>query len=334
MKPMFNLLGLFNNLSGIDTNNKTPDIDEAVEHVIDGVDTKLRLVPGYRKKLRDEISLSLLYINSLVDQIPGPVEVNRKTFISDPAVRAYFATPDDLQDIFGRCSELAAYFSSNNHNECCAMLCANKEEKITLGLDLNDGVLQRDVKQTVINFFDHKVLSPGLSDTEVRQAIKMCIFDGLITYALQQIACIKIKRRDLKNEYRILNAKLRSRQAHGNGLSTMLAEASRSKEESAEIKAQIAEAENALNTMLGKKDLYAFYLEEIRRIFASPEKFIQLNNVCLRLTDMGVEVTNDSPKAAHEVYFSELEIVNVLKRVVTIVHYCKEDFNKPVFHSC
>jgi hypothetical protein len=44
-------------------------LDEAIERIIDGIDTKLRLVPGYRQKLQQDVAASLEYISSLVDRI-------------------------------------------------------------------------------------------------------------------------------------------------------------------------------------------------------------------------------------------------------------------------
>lgn len=332
------MINLLNFLKGLDISGaviqhrerNAHDVDEYVERVIEGIDPRLRLVSGYKRKLHDQVFLSLSHINNLVDQIPGPIKVSRKTFISDPGVRAYFASPDALQEIFNRATELKSYFAAKEHaeqEECCAMLCANKEEKKTMGIDLKDDILRHDIIQTSINFIDHKVLSPATAEDQVRKGIKMCIFDGLITYALQHIASIKIRRRDLRNEHRILHAKLRARQANGNGLSTMLAEAGSVKDDAAEIKVQLSETENELYEMLGKKDVFAFYLDEIRKIFAQPEDFIRLNAASFRLTDMGIKVEDNAPQAVNTVCFSELEIIHVLKRVVTIIRYYRDDLN-------
>lgn len=304
------------------------DVDEYIERIIDGIDTKLRLVPGYRKKLKTVVSRSLAHIDKLVDLIPGPIDVSRQTFTKDPNVRAYFATPDTLQETFDHGAELRSYFADTTNREvaeCCAMLCANKEERRVLGMEVEGEMVRYDVLQTAINFSDYKVLSPAATDEEVRKGIKLCIFDGMITYALQHIAHLKVRHRDLRNEHRVLHAKLRARQAKGNGLSTMLAEASEMLENSLELQEQFAEVENKLNSLLGKKDIYAFYLDEVRKIFDEPEKFINLNVSSLLLTDMRISVDEKSGQRANKVSFSEIEIVNVMKRVVTIIHFNRGD---------
>lgn len=150
-------------------------------------------------------------------------------------------------------------------------------------------------------FFDHKVLSPAASAEAVRQGVKQCIFDGLITHALLHIAGIKAMRRDLQDQQRILHAQLRARQAQGNGLSAMLAESYQEYANSDEIEQQYQRAGQQLEQMLDKQDVLTFYLEEIRKILARPEAFIQLKESCFQLNDMGIKVDASAPQASSTV---------------------------------
>ena len=332
------MLKLLESITGLfSSREKTPQptdtgytIDEAIERVIEGIDTKLRLVPSYRKKLQHEVITSLEYIGRLVDQIPGPINVSGKTFVSDPEVRSYFATTGVLQDTFSCGSELKTFFEQPENrsvSQCCALLCANKEEKSITGLALEGEMIRRDVPQTSINLFDYKILSPAIDENEVRSGIKKCIFDGLITYALQQIASIKTESRELMDRRRILHAQLRAKQAQGNGLTQLLLQAHQALDSSAELDEQLKEAESRIKNLTGDKDVFSFYLKEICMILAHPEKFLRLNVTNIRLTDMAIIVDAEATQPANNVCFTELEITNVMKRVVTIVRYNRDDIN-------
>ena len=313
------------------TSNVPADVDDYVERVVEGIDPRLRLAPDYKRKLRAVVSHALVYIDQLVKQIPGPINISRKTFASDPNVRAYFATQSVMQETFSHATEVNSYFAEQSHcfmHDCCALLCANMEEKTVFGTELKGDILQHDIVQKTINLFDYKVIAPAPRDDEVRQGIKNCIFDGLVTYALQHIACIKIQRRDLENEHRILHAKLRARQAMGNGLSSMLTEASKMVRDSASIRAQLAADEKKLNEMLDHKDVFSFYLDEVCKIFSAPESFIHLNADRFRLTDMRIKIDDDARQPANSVNFSEIEIINVLKRIVAIIHYQRDELTE------
>jgi hypothetical protein len=303
-------------------------VNEAVEHVVDSIDAKLRLVPSYKQKLHDAVSASLVHIDDLVNQVPGPFDMSRKNYVSDPNVSAYFASPDLMQDVFSNSEELKTFFSDNNNQDvdCSyALLCSNKQEKTVMGTQLVNGHVQHDVMQTAVHFFDYKVLSPAINSYEVRKCIKQCIFDGLVTHALQHIANIKIERRDLQNQQRILHSQLRARQAKGKGLSSMLAEADAGKWQSEKFEKEYKKTGKKLEKMLGNQDVFSFYLDEIKKIFSKPEDFIQLNVACFRLSDMRIKVDDKSPQAANTVCFSELEIANVMKRVVAVVCYSRDE---------
>ena len=303
---------------------------EAIDQLIDGIDPKLRLVPNFQKKLEPSVIASLEYISGLVDQVSGPIDVSRKTFISDPEVRAYFSTPDTLQDTFSCGTELKTFFElqeNSSVDSCCALLCANKRESEGFGSEIKGEMIHHDVHQTSISFFDYKVLSPAIDDIEVRRGIKKCIFDGLVTYALQHIATIRTERSELTHQRRILHAQPRNRQTQGNGLSKMLAEAHFDSEQLLNLENEIKETETRLEDMTGDKDILSFYLDEIIKILERPEDFIQLNVACFRLNDMGIIVKNDTSKSTNVVCFSELEITNVMQRVVTIIRYHKDEIN-------
>ena len=328
MKRILKYLGIAAGLGRKGNRQYNPVVDEAIERVIDGTDPRLRLVPGYRKILQKEVAASLDHISNLVDQIPGPLEVNRKAFVRDPEVRAFFASPDALQEIFGFSTELKAFFAdpaNSNTNECSALMCANKEEKTVLGTDLAGDTVHHEVLQTAINFYDHKLLTPAASLKDVRDSIKQCIFDGLVTHALEHISEIRTHRKNLEDQRRILHSRLRARQAQGNGLSALLAAAHEGKEQPEDLKKQLAEAEQKLDQLPGTQDALPFYLDEIRKILGKPDDFIRLNVACFRLTDMGIMVNDKSPQPVNTVCFSELEIADVMKRVVTVVRYTRDE---------
>lgn len=326
---MIGLLNLLKKLPGFNSGDvSSKKVDEALERVVDGIDAKLRLVPSYQQKLHDAVSIALQHIDALVEQVPGPIDCSRKTYVKEPDVAAYFVSPNGMQEVFSNSTELQSFFSdtdNSNVDTCYALLCSNKQDKTIIGSELVEHVVRHDVMQTTINFFDYKVLSPAVSSYDVRKGIKECIFDGLITYALQHIACIKIQRRDLKNQQRILHAQLRSRQTRGNGLSSMIAEGHADKWQSEKLEKQYCEAGRELDKMLGEMDVFSFYLEEVRQILSKPEDFIRLNVACFRLSDMRIMVDENASQPANTVCFSELEIANVMKRVVAIVSYPRDE---------
>src|SRR5512143_688951 len=79
---------------------------EAIERVVEAADPRIKLVSHYQRKLSQAVQHALQYIDGLVAQLPPPIEVNSKTWLTNPYVNAFFATPDELQMVFSRSPSL------------------------------------------------------------------------------------------------------------------------------------------------------------------------------------------------------------------------------------
>jgi hypothetical protein len=303
-------------------------LEEAVEGVVDGIEPKMRLVRGYQKKLQPAVATARAYIDELVEQIPGPLSMTPKAFVKDPYVNAFFATPREVSAVFSGSPELREFFARPDNADidvACGLLCMVEEEKTVLGMELAQDAIRRDVRQTSINFSEHKVLTPGATDADARLGLKSCIFNALVSHALQHIAELKAQKRELQDQRRILYARLRARQAYNGGLDTLLATASAGDAGTGDIEAKLAEAEAQLKQAPVTRDAPREYLHEVKAILEQPQDFVRLRRVSFQLTRMGIKVDEHSDQPAHSIELAEIEVTNVLKRVVVIVCYPRAD---------
>ena len=107
-------------------------LNEAIERVIDGIEPKMRYLPGYKKILKNGVATSLTYISNLVDTIPEPIFISEKKFFTDPQLKAYFTTITNIHNIFSNNKELRDFFEApenDNLDEACGLLCMNETEK-------------------------------------------------------------------------------------------------------------------------------------------------------------------------------------------------------------
>jgi len=333
MKLHLNLFGIPASLRARrDTRQLSPqqrsELEQTVESVVDGIEPRMRLVRGYQKKLQPAVVTARAYIDSMVEQIPGPLDISPRAFVSDPYVNAFFATPQEVRAVFSRSPELQAFFDQPDNAEvdaACALLCMVEEEKNVLGMELAHGAIRRDVRQTVVNFSDHKVLSPAATETEARDGLKNCIFSALLSHALQHIAGLKAHKQELQDQRRMLYARLRARQAYSNGLTTLLSPASGDGGETRDIEEKLALAEAKLKLMPATRDAPRDYLHEVRALLEQPQAFIQLRRVSFQLTKLGIKTDASSPHPTNTVDLAEIEITNVLKRVVLIARYPRSE---------
>ena len=136
----------------------------------------------------------------------------------------------------------------------------------------------------------------------------------------------------LKSEYRglqeqqcSLQSRLRSRKAKGGGLSKLLSSTDTVDSECEGILEQIAETEDELKKVPPQWELPNYYIEQVKNILEHPEEFIRLEQVFVNINNMGIKISDESNKDGSLIRLDELTIDNVLKRVVVIVCYPRNE---------
>lgn len=330
--PAMNLSGLRNVLHHRQQEkdarqDRQTDITKTVERVVDSIDGRIRLVSGYRKKLQYAIMDSLEFTDSLIDRFPRAIEVSSSTFVSDPYVNAFFSNTRDVQMIFSQSSEIREFMEDYSQGEvthCCALLCMHKTEKTVLGVELAGDTLKKDVKQTAVNFSDHRIYSPAPSEAETRQGLKQCLFEGLVTNTLERVVQLKLSNQRLQHERQTLQSRLRHAQY-------LLGRQTDRPANEADCKRDIDETRLKLEKT--EQDLRKIHLatpqvslEQVVEVFSSPEKFVRLQESTLRLNKMGIKINESTRQACNTLNLTEVSIGEQLPRVVTLANFPRDEF--------
>lgn len=309
---------------------QSAEVLHAVESVIDATDSRIRLVSGYRKRLHGLVHNALEFTDALVEQIPGAIEVGRRTFVSDPYVNAFFVNVSDLHAIFRHSSEIRDFEDEHRLDEaphCYALLCMHKSEKTIMGMELSGDVLRRDVQQTAVNFSDHRIYAPAPSERETRQGLKQCLFGGLVTNALERIMQQKLVSHRLQTERQVLHTRLRHlqhtlKQADHDGRDRIALAGSVN-----DIERQLASMENQLMATRPATPLES--LHQVITVFSRPEKFVRLQRSSLRLDKMGIKRCDDSRQPCNTLDLTEVIIGDQLPRVVTLAKFPRDELCPP-----
>ena len=330
--PAMNLSGLRNVLhqkkqAKNARHDQQTDITKTVERVVDVVDGRIRLISGYRKKLQDVIRTSLEYSDSLIDQFPGAIEVSSRTFVSDPYVNAFFSNTHDVQSIFSRSSEIRDFMEDYAYDEltqCCALLCMHKTEKTVLGVELAGDTLRKDVKQTAVNFTDHRIYSPAPNELQTRQGLKRCLFEGLVTNTLERVIQLKLSNQRLQHERQILQSRLRHAQYLLGRQTERPLNEDDCKREIEETRLKLEKTEQDLRKIHLATPQVS--LEQVIEVFSRPEKFVRLQHSTLRLNKMGIKIDESTTQPCNTLNLTEVSIGEELSRVVTLARFPRDEF--------
>ncbi len=144
-------------------------IDLATERAVDGTDSRLRLLSGYRKKLREPVIHAIDHVVALVNAFQEPLPAGGRDHGTDPRLAAVFASAGDMLAHFGRDPALSDFLISptgRGIERVTALLLATRAERRILGMDLVGDQVRRDVPQMAINFTSQRLLDPAATEAE------------------------------------------------------------------------------------------------------------------------------------------------------------------------
>jgi hypothetical protein len=287
------------------------DFSDAVEHVVDQLYGRLRMVPNYARVLKEPIATTFRYIDEVAESIPGPLLCSRATFAEDPRVNAFFVNPQHIQEVFSHSEEVRRLFETNPlADDCWALLCMHKQEHTQPGMALVNDQVQRDVMLTSVSFSDHQVVSPGIDEASARCALKCCMFDGLLAHVRRRATEAKTRTQDIESRLNALKARQRrATQQHD------------PQYQAAELQEQI----EALQQQLMAQDLHlgtiGEHLDFVACALSHPAEFLSTDRCSLRLNRQAVKLETGSTEPGYELELSEIHIASHQPRIGALVRF-------------
>ena len=192
-------------------------VQEAIERAVDGTDPRLRAISGYRKRLREPVIRAIDHVVRVVNELPAPIPANPENYRDDACLRSMFASPERMLEVLARDQNLdnALREGLPASGTVTALLSARMSEKHTLGVDIEDEVLKRDVQQTVVSFDAHRLLDPCAEEAATRRALRRRAFDHILAQVLADMAKRRSTRQELAGQRELLRRKLKALQGAG-----------------------------------------------------------------------------------------------------------------------
>ncbi len=188
-----------------------PAASKALERVGELVSPLLRVSPGFERKLLGPITHALGYCDSLVDALPGPIDINRKAFSTDPLVHALFASADDIDQMLGRSQAVRDYLADPAGLESehfYGLFAARRQQKRQLGIARQGDLIQNDVPQLVLYFSDHTLIEPRCDAALTRRQLRLTALDSLLQTFHEHVEALRCEREGLRADLSVERAHL------------------------------------------------------------------------------------------------------------------------------
>jgi hypothetical protein len=180
-------------LSRLFSRQETPAdrlLHAAVDIVIDGTDSRLRVAPNVGRHLRQPVRTAIAYVRGLADHLGPAVDLSAETFGSDPRVHALFASVDAMRQTIGRDPALHDLGHAAG-DEAFALLLAERQIKHVLGMELHGDLVMRDLKRSLLVFANHRLRAVATSEAESQRAVRLLAFRQLVAAAHECLEGVK-----------------------------------------------------------------------------------------------------------------------------------------------
>jgi hypothetical protein len=287
-------------------------IEQRIEQVVSMVDPRLKLVSGYQSKLAKPVEQAILYCRELEGTIPSGLEMSAGAWSENPLLRALFATAQDVPAVFSRCAEVQDFFEgSPGAEDVWASLRFRLREEKGFGLAVHGEVVQHDVARTSVSFGEKKVLQPCACEHDARIEIRRRAFKFLVTQALEQVASVNTRRKDLIEQRSMLQARLSILKGQRAGLESMFDADGGAVEKIGEVERKLAENEHSLAEFPGAGETLDYVMKRVKSVLTHASDYLQVRPITVRLNQMNIIVPEGSGEAATELVLPEVLVKHV-----------------------
>ena len=298
------------------------DVSQMVEHVVDVVDPRIRVIGRYSNKLLQPLAHTWDYLSEIANMIPNSVVLNRETYSSDTRMKLVFESQGFIQNLLNSVPSLIQDKAAQDRpaaspNDIYLLLCMEKKEYSFLGAELVGDVIEREVLQTKMSFSNRKILSAGYSKDDARLGFKKCTLEGLLQKAHDLILESRNEYKHLIERKRKLHHELHSihdaKYKDHSSIFTRNDHLINAPPELLEIERQLAEIRN-------RSESPDYHLSQTIEVLNHPEQYLKMQTQSAVLSDSGIKLPPNSGQKGTQIEFAEVEVDQQLKRAVMIVN--------------
>ena len=219
-----------------------------------------------------------------------------------------FLWPPMKSDLcFGISSSSSRFSKSGGLKTAVALLTATKRERTIFGTAQQGEIIRRDVPQTAVEFHDHRIVAPVVTEEENRRQLVNRGLNVLATHALEEIIQIQSIREDLTSQRRVLALKLKIQQTRDRGLECLLAGGCRSNPDAEKAQQALAEIDKQLKELEPGSGTSEDFLQKLENVLMAADNVLTGKRLAMRLNWMGVKPNEESASESPEITLAELE---------------------------
>ena len=278
------------------------NVMDGVERVVRRKCPNLLLTHKNKHQLMDGVNAAMRHFSDLIDQIPGPVELDPNHWNADPVLNAMFVDSNEIRETLQGAKPLVRFFKRPGETEAVALLTAAWHEKTVFGTAKDGEIVRRGVRQRAISFADHKLLVPASDLSKAKSALLQEALVFMCGQTFGETQDLKQWQAELEKQRDLLTFKIQP--SHGRASDEEYIEEKRVLDD---INQKIRSIKNNLGT---SESNFNFML----RLLSNPQDMLKFKLAFLRLSRLGIVLNNASDSMANEFKLARYEIPNLTAR--------------------
>jgi hypothetical protein len=295
---------------------------ELIEHVVETIEPKIRLAGGYRKQLGKPVQVCLEYCRKMVEEIPGPILLNKSDYDADPLIHAAFlGSQVTLKDLIQK-QENSANLSESDESERFAILTMVQKETTVLGPKIEGEMIIQDARMKSLTFSDHRIVGLATSLESSRNKLANVCFEMILGAVSKELASKRTDIRELEEHLERLQAMSHIFMEGTQPKSFFGHNSPEDPEKLEKVEKMLKEAEGDLVQERQGYETPDDWLAVITENLGTPEKVMNINPLSIRLDWRNV-ITESPVEKAHRITLAQCSLADHIKRDAVLISYVK-----------
>ncbi len=291
--------------------------NELIDHIVQTIEPKLKLVRGYRKRLLQPTRVCREHCRAIVARIPGPFRLKRTGHCDDPVIKAAFAGSDQIINVLDRANRAQSHPAVSG-TDGVALLTMTSREKTIFGRKKLGDMIIGDAAMRSINFTDHNIVGLATTLDESIEALEKYSLDIIAEATARKLSEIRTRLVDLRQRKEQLRA-MNKMFGGGKGLGCVFVPYDPDKQKKQkEIEQMLVETESEIAAASSNSEMPEDWLTIVENFLSKPEDILSMQLVSLRL-DWSNVLTDDPDEKADTVTLATFTLADEMQREGVLV---------------